>query len=214
MNLQANVKAARALSPADNREFSPQKLGVSAPGWRRTEICGRLAEISAWGPSAALTMACDLILEAQREGEPAAWIATGENSFFPPDVACYGIDLDALPVIRVSNGRCAARAADKLLRSGAFGLVIIDLGRERFVAPALQSRLLGLAGKHDSAVIFLTEKPANFPSLGSLISLRAQASKIKKGNGHFSCELQIIKDKRRGPGWSHSNLRHGPAGLR
>ena len=38
-----------------------------------------------------------------------------------------GIDLDALPVVRVPDARAAGRAADHLVRSGGFGLVVIDL---------------------------------------------------------------------------------------
>ena len=153
------------------------------------------------------------VLEAQREEEPTAWITTPSSTFFPPDEARSGIDLDALPVIRVPDGRAAARAADKLLRSGAFGLVILDLGAEPSIPVPMQSRLLGLAGKHDAALLFLTEKQGNMPSLGSLVSLRAQVARKKSAENRFTCEVRILKDKRRGPGWSHQEIRHGPAGL-
>jgi len=170
-------------------------------------------ELSSWGGAGLLTLALDLVLQAQEEAEPVAWI-TGSSTFFPPDAARCGIDLDALPVIRVPDAKCAARTADKLLRSGAFGLVVLDLGTQSFISPPLQTRLLGLASKHEAAVLFLTEKPSDAPSLGSLVSLRAQAVRSRTGEDKFSCEARVVKDKRRGPGWSHRELRHGPAGLR
>lgn len=107
-----------------------------------------------------------------------------------------------------------ARAGDKLLRSGAFGLVVIDFGRDASISQALQSRLVGLAQKHESAVVMLTEKSQQSASVGSLVSLRAQTKRVRLGAGRFACELEIIKDKRRGPGWTHRELCRGPMGLR
>lgn len=181
--------------------------------WSRSELAGRLVELSSWGGGALLTLAFDLVLQAQHEGEPVAWI-TRSSTFFPPDAARCGIDLDALPVILVPDARSGARAADTLVRSGAFGLVVLDLGADAVVAPPLQTRLLGLASKHAAAVVFLTEKPSEAPSLGSLVSLRAQAVRSRTAEDRFSCEARVLKDKRRGPGWSHREFRHGPAGLR
>lgn len=183
-------------------------------GWSCEQLAGRLAEISSWGSSAPLTLAFTMVHEAQLCGEPVAWISRRDSSFFPPDVAASGIDLDALPVVRVPDAATGARAADKLLRSGAFALIVLDIGNDDRIPTPLQSRLLGLAGKHEAAVLFLTEKQADKPSVGSLISLRAQASRRQTSEGRFVCDLQVVKDKRRGPGWSHSETLHGPAGLR
>jgi len=193
---------------------TPSPAPTVIAGWSYTQLVGRLAEVSSCGASAPLTLAFALVHEAQRHGEPAAWITRCESSFFPPDAARCGIDLDALPIVRVPDAATAARIADKLLRSGAFGLIVLDIGRDDRVPTPLQSRLLGLAGKHDAAVLFLTEKPSESPSLGPLVSLRAQAARRRTAEDRFACELQIVKDKRRGPGWSHREIRHGPAGLR
>jgi len=213
----ARTRDSDAAAERAHRESRPPSAlpeqAVAALRWSRSELAGRLVELSSWGGGAPLTLAFELVLQAQREEEPVAWI-TGSSTFFPPDAARCGVDLDALPVIRVSDAPSAARAADKLLRSGAFGLVILDLGARALIPPALQTRLLGLASKHDAAVLFLTEKPGDAPSLGSLVSLRAQAVRSRTGEDRFSCEARVLKDKRRGPGWSHRELRHGPAGLR
>ena len=39
----------------------------------------------------------------------------------------------------------------------------------------IQGRLVTLAQTHDAAIVCLTEKPADAASLGSLVSLRAEA---------------------------------------
>jgi recombination protein RecA len=208
----SNAAAERAHRESRSPSAVPERA-TTALRWSRSELAGRLVELSSWGGGALLTLAFELVLQAQQEAEPVAWI-TGSSTFFPPDAARCGIDLDALPVIRVPDAACAARAADKLLRSGAFGLIVLDLGTQPFIPPPLQTRLLGLASKHDAAVLFLTEKPGDAPSLGSLVSLRAQAVRSRTGEDKFSCEARVLKDKRRGPGWSHRELRHGPAGLR
>jgi recombination protein RecA len=185
--------------------------------WSRKELAGRIAELSSLGAGAGLTMAFELVLEAQLEGEPVCWVTMLDSSFYPPDITRSGIDLASLPVVRVKNGSAAARAADKLIRSGAFGLVVVDLveARDRaFVPTPLLSRLLGLAGKHDTALLFLTEKQNEAPSIGPLISLRARAGRARTAEGRFTCDIEILKDKRRGPGWTHCEVRHGPSGLR
>jgi recombination protein RecA len=180
-------------------------------------LCGRLVELSSWGNAVPLTFACSLVLEAQLAGEPVAWVAAGESFFYPPDFVRSGVDLEALPVVHVTDARTAARAADKLLRCGAFGLVVvdlIDLDAKAAVVPApLQSRLLALASKHMAAVLFLTRKKLDAPSLGSLVSLRAQATRKRTPEGRYACDVEIVKDKRRGPGRSSMEVHHGPAGL-
>ena len=179
--------------------------------WALATLRGRLAELSARGASATLTAAFELVAEAQAQGEPAAWIAVGGSTFYPPDVADSGIDLAALVVVRTADATAAARAAERLLRSGAFGLVMIDLARAELATP-IQGRLVTLAQTHDAAVVCLTEKAEDTASLGSLVSLRAEALRRREGDGDFRVTLRALKDKRRGPGWTHVAKRRGPAG--
>ncbi|HEY2732611.1 MAG TPA: hypothetical protein VGI70_01435, partial [Polyangiales bacterium] len=72
----------------------------------------------------------------------------------------------------------------------------------------------GLAQRHHSALLCLTEKAEETPSLGSLVSLRAQAVRKWIARDRFACELHIRKDKRRGPVWSEREVCRGPLGLR
>ncbi len=188
--------------------------------WTRGNLSGRLTEISGAGAVASLTAAIGLVLQTQYECDPVAWVTTPVQSFYPPDVSDFGVDLDALAVVRVPTPRNAARAAERLVRSGAFGLVVLDLGEGAYIPTALQGRLVSLAQKHDTAVVALTDKPTDTPSLGSMVSLRAEILREQvtptagEPRASFRCKVKVLKDKRRGPGWSHDEVVRGPAGLR
>ena len=185
----------------------------SAPSeWSLAGLSGRLVELSGAEDSAALTFVFGLVRQAQLLGEPAAWVAERSEIFYPPDAAAGGVDLDALAIVRVFDPNAIPRAAEQLARSGAFGLLVIDVGLHRLTMAAL-SRLLGLAQRHNAAVVFLTDKSATAPSLGSLVSLRGQAKRHQSGKDEFACELKVLKDKRRAPGWTQKEVCGGPAGL-
>ena len=80
----------------------------------------------------------------------------------------------------------------------------------------LQTRLVGMAQKHDTAVVVLTEKPAGAPSLGSLVSLRVEVQRQELDgtpSDKNRMQLRVLKDKRRGPGRVHQEICHGPSGL-
>ena len=184
-----------------------------APVWSVADLSGRLVELSAGPDAAPLTAAFGLVLEAQLSGDRAAWVTLEHSSFFPPDVAAGGIDIDALPVVRVPDARAAGRAADHLVRSGGFGLVVVDLSIGDDVGVAMLTRLLGLARQHDVAVLMLTKKSPEAPSMHSLISLRAEARwRAREGRGEVY--VRVIKDKRGAAGWTHVETCRGPAGVR
>lgn len=185
---------------------------TDSSGWTLSQVAGRFAEISGSNRTAALTLACGLVLDAQKRGEPVGWATSTESSFYPPDVAQLGIDLAALVVVRVPKADAIARAGEKLIRSGGFGLVVLDLGLVDMPTP-LQNRLSGIAHHHQSALVCLTEKDSKAFSLGSLVSLRVHAERKRVGKNEFACGLNVLKDKRRGPTWTHEELRQGPPGL-
>ncbi len=197
------------------------RLGIQQPPsrapvpseWNVDLLAGRYAELSSEGETACKSAAVSVILEAQHRGEPSAWIAAGPSTFFPPDAAASGIDLDALPVVRTKNALQAARTADWLLRSGAFAVVVLDLGHDCNIRIPIQSRLAGLAKKHHTALLCLTKKRSEAPSIGSLVSLRGQAGLKKTGFDRFAWAVHIIKDKRKGPGWIYEAEGRGPDGL-
>lgn len=181
--------------------------------WGFATLAGRLVEVSSDRAGAPLTLAFRIVLDAQRHGEPVAWIGRRECPFFPPDVAEVGVDLAALPVVWAPDPVRAAGAADLLVRSGAFGLVVVDLGAGATLPLHAVSRLAGLAKLHGSAVVCLTEKDDARPSLGGLVSLRAHAARAGREADRFRCEARVIKDKRGRPGWCHVEVCRGPDGL-
>jgi recombination protein RecA len=197
--------------------------------WGLDALRGRLVELSARGAAATLTAAVELVVEAQQAAEPVAWVTLGNATLYPPDAAASGVDLAALAVVRVHDATAAARAAERLLRSGGFGLVVIDLGGGSSAQPgnqqgievpiAHQGRLVTLAQAHDAAVVCITEKPGESPSLGSLVSLRAEALRLHAPEDRDGSErgyhvtLRALKDKRRGPGWTRTTKLRGPPGL-
>ncbi|HET6334125.1 MAG TPA: hypothetical protein VFG30_12975 [Polyangiales bacterium] len=213
-----------------------QPEAVVPPRFVLAELAGRLVELSGDGASAVLTLAMRVVSDAQQAGEPVAWLGSGGHLFYPPDAAESGVDLESLLVVRIVRGvRVAppplaagskrsvaeaplgqrlASAAERLLRSGAFGLVVLDLGKEAVLSQPMQSRLLGLAQRHHAAVLCLTQKAESSTSLGSLVSLHAQAVRVWLGKERFACELRVTKDKRRGPVWSEREVYRGPLGLR
>lgn len=201
MSLRGGYPAARATS-----------LRHEPSAWTLKGLSGRLVEISGAEDSAALTIALGLVRQAQFLGEPTAWISPVTESFFPPDAAAGGVDLSALAVVRVPTPRALPRAADQLARSGGFGLVIVDLGATPLPLAAL-SRLLGLAQKHGVVILFLTDKSDRAPSIGSLVSLRGHARRRRVKPDEFACEVVVLKDKRGPPGWTHTEVCGGPAGL-
>ena len=191
-----------------------QEAGRPEAAWHFGALAGRLTELSGSGAAPVLTMAITLVRQAQDEGEPCAWLTLRKSSFFPADVAEAGVDLDALAVIRVEREADLSRAADKLARSGAFGLIVVDLPKKARIPTPLLARIARLADKHDTAVVCLTDKPRSEPSLGALVSIRAGAVRTRSRGARFVCEVRALKDKRRGPGWTHTEVCVAPPGLR
>ena len=208
------------------------------PAWDLESLVGRLVEIDgafacAASSAAVLTAAVRLVADAQRHREPVAWIHDRSATVFPPDVAAAGVDLEALPLVCVRNGSEALRAADSLLRSGAFGLVVIDLTvlpRVHLSMP-VQVRLGGLARQHGSAIVMLfgPDRKSLHPkrrdgegrhrSHVAMASLRVSARRERvdgadEDDVRFCCVVEALKDKRIGRPWAVSWRCSPPPGLR
>lgn len=215
--------SAQNRSTQEQQPFSPE------------ELAGRLIEISdpGQGPDqlgASTSWAAARVAEAHRRGDTAAWIlCSGDDAKrgqpYPPDLAEQGIDLAALPIVCARDGAAVLQAADVLLRSGGFGLVVAEWphGIDRPSEGAL-GRLLGLCQKHDAALLWLTDgsQTTEGGRMGALISLRLEVSRQpyqpdrgvdRLGPGLLRLNLAVRKDKRRGPGRTSSEVRRAPQGI-
>lgn len=210
------VRAAALLSERSPRREERENgtAGASAAArWRPAELAGRLCELAADAHGAQLTLACATIRDYQRAAEPVAWVTTTRDTFFPPDVARGGVDLAALPVVTVPGLHAAASAAERLTRSGAFGLVVLELGVSLAIPAAFLGRLARLARRHDTALLCLTT-PAPGATLGSLIALRGRAFRDATPRaGRLRCGIRVSKDRQRGPGRTLAASYHAPHGL-
>jgi len=158
------------------RPLPDASLGRLSTGWPALDellgggwASGELTEIVGHG-RASLGLAA--VRQAQSAGQPAAWV-DGSASFCP---ATAGVDLSALTLVRPPpalgerpdrrpRGRRrgpAARAllaADLLLRSRAFGLLVLDLpgGQTGGAPPALAAwfRLARQASRAQSVLLLL-----------------------------------------------------------
>lgn len=186
---------------------------------------GRLVELSTplEGAGARTSTTVALLRRAQREGETTAWVQHAGGMLYPPDLHDGGIDLDALVVVHVPVAEGATglgKAAELLLRSGAFGLVVIDLGaleaapRAASKRTAWQGRLLGLARQHEVRVILLTDKPSHADSLGPLVGLRVEPQRRRQGDGSFRVEHHVLKNKSGAPVTPADERFLGTPGLR
>jgi recombination protein RecA len=173
---------------------------IETPPLSLAALSGRLVELSGVGAQASLSIAMQWVLEAQKQGELAAWVQSKASCFYPPDAAAAGVDLSALPIVSLEQVAACARAAEQLLRSGAFALVVIDVPAGAQLPMAALSRLLGLAQKHGSALVLISEKKADAASFGSLVALRLHTTRVAQGNG-FSVCCEVLKDKSAGPGF-------------
>lgn len=218
------VPASAVPAPAAPGAPPPSSDAPSVPTppttWSLPQLAGRLVEITGF-PTPRLSLATRTVVEAQQDGQPTAWIAVGGSSFHPPDAAAAGVDLAALPVVDAPDARAAARAADHLLRSGAFGLVVIDLPPGATFTLPVQARLTGLARRHQAVLLCLTRSApdgrvrptAHGGALGSLVSLRVEGDTRRHRDGAFRLRIDASKDKRHGPGWTYEEIRRGPDGL-
>ncbi|MCW5868813.1 MAG: hypothetical protein KIS61_16240, partial [Candidatus Eremiobacteraeota bacterium] len=174
------------------------------------DIKGRLVELSSQC-GGHLSAALQLLLECQRAGEWVAWVGNPKAPPFPPDLARAGVDLAHLAVIFAEKPPQAASSAVKLLHSGAFSLVILDLAAwsgPAVLNMALQSRMAALTRRHGCALVALTRKKPQAKSLGSLVALRAQVE-----NARWGVYLDVLKDKRHGPGHKTWQAADPPDGL-
>lgn len=190
---------------------SDLKAANGGGSWRFDSLAGILAEVSEEAAAGAVSFVAEIIAEAQSQNEPVAWVAGTDSVFFPPDLDARGIDVSAVATVRVSGEADCLLATEWLVRSGAIGLVIVDCGEPWGVNDASLGRILKLAERSQSAVVFLTRKRRDDPSLGSRISLRGCVT--RSGGAPFAVDIHTLKDKRSSSSPRLSRRYHGPSGM-
>jgi recombination protein RecA len=162
-------------------------------------LCHKLVEVSGDASCARLSMAATFVLSAQQAGETVAWIQPVDGGLYPPDLHDSGIDLQALAVVHMpkADRYGLPRAAEILLRSGGFGLVVLDAtsGQNLPSQLAWQGRLLALARTHHSSVVILTHKSSKADSLGALVGLRLEPVRLPRLLDGYPVSISVLKSK-------------------
>ena len=133
------------------------------------------------------------------------------TELFPPALAAAGVRLDRLLWVPVTEPAGAARAADIILRSGAFGVVVIPaLPSGRGTGSATWTRLASLTHRANALLVALGADVSS--ELGYFASVRVETAiervRWNGASGHL-CELAgydvratVRKHKRAAPGAS------------
>jgi recombination protein RecA len=216
----ATLEELRAALSAGYREASPEAFTPAEESVVRSGLGsldaalgggfprGVLATLEGPPGSGRSAVAARLLASATAGGGLGALIespAGPEGSFFPPALAAAGVDLGRLLVVQAPGAAGIARAADILLRSAAFGVVVIPAVALRAV---VWTRLAGLT--HRANAVLVAVGTAASDELRYFASLRValQPSQVRFAgeSGPFctlagiEVEAAILKHKRAAPG--------------
>lgn len=165
---------------------------------------GALGTLEGASSSGRTAIAAQLLARATANGLAAA---VDDGSLFPPDLASAGVRLERLIVVPAESALAISRASDILLRSGAFGIVLLPGVALRATA---WSRLVGLAQK--AGVLLLTLGPQASTELayfaGTRVGCAIERVRWSEGANVFG-ELvgydicaRVLKSRRTAPGMS------------
>ncbi len=171
-------------------------LGGGFPEGRITELRGERG--------GRTTLAFRVAAGLSREGRLVA-VVDGPDAFDARAAEAVGVDLRRLLWVRPPPPR-AAGAADALVRSGLFALVLLDLPRAPLPAPADWVRLARLAETHRTALVTIGAPPGRGPGFCATVALslrHARTHWLGRGPGRllagFSAQVELVHDKRGRP---------------
>lgn len=179
-------------------------------------LAGKVVEFSGWNQSACLSLTIPLIIESQQGVKECAWILPaarrGESLFFPPDFHNAGIDCSRIPIIRSANVTDSFSIAEKLIRSGGFSLVVLDLTEGKRVRGSTVGRISSMTQRYQCLLLCLTRNPPGHPSLDPMvfIHVHVEASLI---DGRYQVSARVQKDKTQAPGQQMNWIYETPIGL-
>jgi hypothetical protein len=159
-------------------------------------------------PSSGRTaLAARLLAVATRRGLAAV---VGDK-LFPPALAAAGVRLERLLIVPVAGPVEAARAADILLRSGAFGVIVIPaLPSGRGTGSATWTRLASLAHRANALLLALGTEASGELRYFASVRVETAIERVRWNGpaGHFGelagydVRATIRKHKRAAPGAS------------
>ena len=156
---------------------------------------GRLTEITGAPGSGRTTIARQLVAATLQAGWWVAYVDAA-RTLAPRDWAALGAH-DGLWVVRPDDASRGAWCADVLLRSGAFGLVVLD------GAPVLSRpvavRLVRLARSSDAAFVLLAPDGQHAGVAGAL-QLRVQRASAKRRSEPLDLTARLDGQSRAGAG--------------
>jgi recombination protein RecA len=182
-----------------------------------TGLAGKVVEFSGWNQSACLSLTIPLILECQSGNKECAWILPssehGGSLFFPPDFAEAGIACSRIPIVRSKNAQDSFAIAEKLVRSGGFGLVVLDLTEGKRVRASTIGRINSMTQRFKTLALCLTRNPPGHPSLDPMISIHIHISVFAAPGRNCTVKATVQKDKTQAPGLNMKWLYETPIGL-
>jgi hypothetical protein len=135
-------------------------------------LVGTIFQISG---HAALTTAVRIAAAFQHfSPAPGVWVGDLRSLPFPPDLSDAGVDLQRLLICRADRGEERLHTIDRLLRSGAFSLAILDFGWDDQPDPGSLARFMRLCEREKTALSLVTAGAGTAASPAVRLHLRAE----------------------------------------
>lgn len=171
---------------------------------------GQVVELSGAASSGKATLAFSACLRALDAGRACAWIGSPER-FCPLAALESGADLERLLVVHAEGGLAQLRAAQTILACpGAVAVLVVDAPPGFRPKSAQLVKLQRLAERSGTALVFVSERVGEEPSLGSIVSLRLHLSRPRFG----ALRARVLRHKGGATGQSVEEPVHGPDRLR
>ena len=217
---RATLEGLRAALSAEHRAASPEAFTLAEESVVRSGLGtldaalgggfprGVVATLEGPPGSGRSAVAARLLASATAGGGLGALIespAGAEGSFFPPALAAAGVDLGRLLVVHAPDAAGVARGADILMRSAAFGVVVIPAVVLRAV---VWTRLAGLTHRANAVLVAVGAVASDELRYFASLRVRLQPSHVHFAgeSGPFctlagvGVEAAILKHKRAAPG--------------
>jgi hypothetical protein len=168
---------------------------------------GTIATLEGAPSSGRLAVAARLLAIATSAGLGAVV----DTSAFPPALRAAGVRLERLLIVSASEPAATARAADILLRSGAFAVVVIPaLPSGRGTGAATWTRLAGLAHRANAVLVAVGLEASSELRYFASVRLETAIERVRWNGppGHFGTlagydvRATVRKHKRAAPGAS------------